>query len=228
MRTVSTSPLLGSLVDLDVLDDEVAGVQALGIGVGLGVLEEVGEELGRLHGPAGLGDTELLACCCARLSKCPSNALCVCLLRFQLRHISMFISQCPSIQSVSSRKAAGKLTLGGAADGTGVPPHGDDLDLLLDILEVLEGAVELPAVDGLGGFPGVLEGNAEVGAAGASALRGLDVGGSVADLEKQRASQPAVFSKFGSTSSTKIGARAGGAIAVHRGRAACSYHREGV
>lgn len=36
--TVCPSSLLGGLVDLDVLDDEVAGVETLGIGVGLGVL----------------------------------------------------------------------------------------------------------------------------------------------------------------------------------------------
>ena len=60
--TVSPPALLGGLVDLDVLDDQVAGIETLGIGVGLGVLEEVLEELGGLDGPAGLGDTELLAC----------------------------------------------------------------------------------------------------------------------------------------------------------------------
>lgn len=44
------------------LDDEVAGVEALGVGVGFSVLEEANEELGGLDGPAGLGDTESLAC----------------------------------------------------------------------------------------------------------------------------------------------------------------------
>lgn len=62
VSTVGPSPLLGSLVHLDVLDDEVAGVETLDIGVGLGVLQEVEEVLGRLDGPAGHGDTELLAC----------------------------------------------------------------------------------------------------------------------------------------------------------------------
>lgn len=60
--TVCPSPLLGGLVDLDVLDNQVAGVEALGVGVGLSVLEKTEEELGGLGGPAGLGDTELLAC----------------------------------------------------------------------------------------------------------------------------------------------------------------------
>lgn len=61
MRTVCASPLLGGLVDLDVLDDQVAGVQTLGVGVGLGVLEQALEELCGLDGPAGLGDAKLLA-----------------------------------------------------------------------------------------------------------------------------------------------------------------------
>lgn len=60
--TVSSSALLGGLVDLDVLDDEGAGVKTLGIGVGLGVLQELQEELGGLDGPSGAGDTPLLAC----------------------------------------------------------------------------------------------------------------------------------------------------------------------
>ena len=59
--TVGSSALLGGLVDLDVLDDQVAGVKTLGVGVGLSVLEEREKELSALHGPAGLGDTESLA-----------------------------------------------------------------------------------------------------------------------------------------------------------------------
>jgi hypothetical protein len=60
--TVSAAAALGSLVDLDALDDQVGGVQTLGVGVGLSVLEEVEKVLGGLDGPASLGDTELLAC----------------------------------------------------------------------------------------------------------------------------------------------------------------------
>lgn len=52
----------------------------------------------------------------------------------------------------------------------------------LDVLEVGDGALELPAVDGLGGLAGVLEGDTEVGAASAGALSGLDLGSGVADL----------------------------------------------
>lgn len=62
VRTVRSPSLLGRLVDLDVLDDKVASVEALGVSVGLGVLQETEKELGRLDGPPGLGDTEGLAC----------------------------------------------------------------------------------------------------------------------------------------------------------------------
>ena len=61
MSTVCASSLLGGLVDLDVLDDQVAGIETLGIGVGLGVLEETEQVLSGLDGPSSLGDTELLA-----------------------------------------------------------------------------------------------------------------------------------------------------------------------
>lgn len=53
---------------MDALDDEVGGVETLGVGVGLSVLEEVDEELGGLDGPAGLADTELLALSSATLT----------------------------------------------------------------------------------------------------------------------------------------------------------------
>ena len=73
MGTVCAPALLGGLVDLDVLDDQVAGVEALGVGVGLGVAEEREKVLSRLYGPPGTGDTELLACwTSAELAKCPA------------------------------------------------------------------------------------------------------------------------------------------------------------
>lgn len=75
--TVCPAALLGGLVDLDVLDDQVAGVKTLGVGVGLGVLEEREEELSALHGPAGLGDTELLAFTSRISIRCSRPRLCV-------------------------------------------------------------------------------------------------------------------------------------------------------
>lgn len=55
--------------------------------------------------------------------------------------------------------------------------------MLLDVLEELDGALELPAVDGLGGFTGVFEGYAEVGSSGSRRLGGADLGGGVSNLE---------------------------------------------
>ena len=62
VSTICASSLLRCLVDLDVLDDQIASVEALGVGVGFGVTEETEEELGRLDGPASFRDTECLAC----------------------------------------------------------------------------------------------------------------------------------------------------------------------
>lgn len=61
MSTVGAAAALGSLVDLDVLDNQVSSVETLAISVGLGVLQKVNEELGGLDGPASLADTPLLA-----------------------------------------------------------------------------------------------------------------------------------------------------------------------
>lgn len=73
-------------------------------------------------------------------------------------------------------------TLRSTADGVSVAAEGDDLLLLLDVLKELDGALQLPAVDGLGGLAGVLERNTEVGTAGLGRLGGRDLGGSVANL----------------------------------------------
>lgn len=61
MRAIGPTSLFRRLVHLDVLDDQVARVEALGVGVGLGVLEQAEEELGGFDGPAGFGDAELFA-----------------------------------------------------------------------------------------------------------------------------------------------------------------------
>jgi hypothetical protein len=54
VSSVCPSSLLGSLVDLDVLDDEFRGVQTFGVGIGFRVLEQTDQEFGGLDGPAGL------------------------------------------------------------------------------------------------------------------------------------------------------------------------------
>lgn len=61
VSTVRAAARLGSLLDDNVADDELLGVKALGLGVGLGVLEQSKEELDRLDGPStceGVGCTD--------------------------------------------------------------------------------------------------------------------------------------------------------------------------
>lgn len=50
---VCASTLFRSLVDLDMLNDQGAGVEAFGVGVGFGVFEQAEEEFGRFDGPSG-------------------------------------------------------------------------------------------------------------------------------------------------------------------------------
>jgi hypothetical protein len=52
---VGPPPHVRGTVDLDVLDDQVVGVQSLVLGVGLCVLQQVEKELARLGRPAALG-----------------------------------------------------------------------------------------------------------------------------------------------------------------------------
>jgi hypothetical protein len=54
-----------------------------------------------------------------------------------------------------------------------------------DISKICKSALELPAIDGLCSFAGVLEGDAEVGAVSAGGLAWLDRGGCVADLKSR-------------------------------------------
>jgi len=62
MCAVCSPPLLWRLVDLDVGDGEVGGIETLEVSVGPGVLEEVQKESGGLDGPASTSDTKLLSC----------------------------------------------------------------------------------------------------------------------------------------------------------------------
>ena len=59
VSTVCSAALFGGLVDLDVLDNEIASVKTLGVRVRFGVLQECEEVLRRLNGPAGASDTKL-------------------------------------------------------------------------------------------------------------------------------------------------------------------------
>ena len=154
MGTVGPPPALGSLVDLNALDNEVSGVETLGISVGFGVLQQVDQEAGRLLGPAGFADTPLLAC-----------------------RISIF-----SPVHITSAKYPVRLTLSTASFAPGIPPHRDGLGLGGDVVEEGQGALQFHAVDGLGGLAGVLEGDTQVRAPGAGALCGRDFLSGVADL----------------------------------------------
>ena len=53
------------------------------------------------------------------------------------------------------------------------------------IAKICQRALELPAIDCLGRFAGVFEGNAEVGAVSAGRFALLDRGGCIADLDEE-------------------------------------------
>ena len=61
VRPVRPTSLLRRLVDLDMLDDEIAGIETLGVGVGFGVLEQRDQVGGGFLWPARLGDAEFFA-----------------------------------------------------------------------------------------------------------------------------------------------------------------------
>lgn len=61
VRSVRPSALLWCLVDLNVLDDQVAGVQTFGVGIGFRVFEEGEEKFSRFDWMACARDTKLLS-----------------------------------------------------------------------------------------------------------------------------------------------------------------------
>ena len=73
-------------------------------------------------------------------------------------------------------------TLSSTASAPSISPHRHRFLVFLHVVEVGEGALQFPSVDGLGRFARVFEGAAEVGAAGARGFGWLEVGGCVADL----------------------------------------------
>jgi hypothetical protein len=52
--------LFWGLIDLDVLDDEIAGVEALSISIRFCILEETEEKIGGFNGPATFCGAECL------------------------------------------------------------------------------------------------------------------------------------------------------------------------
>lgn len=59
--TVSSTTTERGLVDLDVRNDKVLDVEALGVSVSLGVVKKLSDQLDGLNRPAGVSETELLA-----------------------------------------------------------------------------------------------------------------------------------------------------------------------
>ena len=112
-------------------------------------------------------------------------------IRTSLGHHGLFFTTCslrgrdqdrpPLSHSVSKLKNC--RTLCGSASAACISSHWNSLLQHCDILEVLESAVEFPAVDGLRSLAGVLEADSQVAATAASrAGTGNAVGGGVADL----------------------------------------------
>ena len=88
------------------------------------------------------------------------------------------------------------LTLSATSRAASKPSHGDGLLVRNHVLEERNSALQLPAIDRLRGLTSVLEADAEVGAASASALRAGDVVGSVADLDVRRKGSVSPSSRF--------------------------------
>ena len=115
--------------------------------------------------------------------------------------------------------------MGSTASAPGISPHGDGLDVALDVLEVLEGTGDLPAVDGLGGLAGVLERDTEVGTASAGGLGRLDFGGGVTDLlVREDIVRMALFSQMVLSQSQVVEDRDFEGSQIVRARRAATYH----
>ena len=92
----------------------------------------------------------------------------------------------PSLFQNLQRRKTHPLTLSAATGAAGVAAHGDDLGLVGDVAEEGESALQLHAVDGLGGLAGVLEADTQVRAPGAGALSGRNLLSSVTDLKNDK------------------------------------------
>ena len=80
-------------------------------------------------------------------------------------------------------------TLSSTTGSSSVSSHGNGLLLLLNVLQELDGTLQLPSVDGLGGLTSVLERNSEVSTASAGGLGWVNLGGGVTDLENENVSK---------------------------------------
>ena len=86
------------------------------------------------------------------------------------------------------------LTLGVAASAASESAEGNNLGLVLDVVEEGKSALQLHAVDGLGGLAGVLEADTQVRAPGAGALCGRNILSSVTDLIEEKNPSSAIQS----------------------------------
>ena len=88
---------------------------------------------------------------------------------------------CARIISIASSQSSMPHTLSGTASAASISPHWDSLLVLLDVLEKLERAVELPAIDGLRSLAGVFVRDTEVRTSSAGALAVVDGSCGVSD-----------------------------------------------
>ena len=64
--------------------------------------------------------------------------------------------------AISSESKCGYHTLCASSSAASISPHGNGLLHLLHILQVLDRSLNLPAIDCLCGFSGILEADSEV------------------------------------------------------------------
>lgn len=104
--------------------------------------------------------------------------------------VSIQFSAHNTILPQSPTKRKHQLTLRSPPRAPSISPHRHRLLVVNNIIEVCQGALELPAIDCLSGFAGVFEGDAEVGAVGAGGLARCYARGCVADLVRDDLSVP--------------------------------------
>lgn len=85
--------------------------------------------------------------------------------------------------TISCEPGKNNHTLCSTSSSSSIPSHGNGLLVLLDILQELNGTLQLPSVNSLSGLTGVLEGDSEVGTASAGRLGRVDLCCCVSNLE---------------------------------------------
>jgi hypothetical protein len=119
VSSVCATALFRCLVDLDVLDDQVASVETLGVCVGFGILQQAQQKFSTLDGPSCAGDTELLSC------KKISSACTLCFAEISYPHVPLLITI----------EIKGKHTLCSTSGSTSISSHRDSLFVFLDTVK---------------------------------------------------------------------------------------------